>query len=241
MTGVLYVGTSGFAYPDWAPRFYPAGTRASRLLAEYAIRLSAVELNNTFYQQPRPERVAAWLAATPDSFRFIVKAQRGGSLRAFGAAAPETIAWLTTPYRLFGERLGSVLYRVPGAIKRDDDRLAALLGAWPRDLPLTIEFQHPSWIDDSVLALLRASNAVLCATDIDDVPPPDLRLTGPFAYVRLRRTSYSSADLDDWAARLVPFLSDGRNAYVFLRHDAEGEAALRASALRDRVERLLDS
>ena len=42
MSGTLRVGTSGFAYPDWAPAFYPAGLRAEDLLRAYAERLSAV-------------------------------------------------------------------------------------------------------------------------------------------------------------------------------------------------------
>src|ERR1044071_9523212 len=90
--GRLYVGTSGFAYPDWAPVFYPAGTRANQLLESYSGRLNAVELNNTFYQQPKPDKVAAWLAATPADFRFVVKAQRGGSMRAFGASPTQATA-----------------------------------------------------------------------------------------------------------------------------------------------------
>src|SRR5688572_23701069 len=83
--GRLFVGTSGFAYKDWTPLFYPADWRSDALLEHYATRLNAVELNNTFYRQPRPDHVASWLAATPESFRFIVKAQRGGSIRAFGS------------------------------------------------------------------------------------------------------------------------------------------------------------
>ena len=82
MTGRLLVGTSGFAYPDWAPRFYPAGAKADALLPFYGTRFAAVELNNTFYQQPTEAKVRAWLAATPTNFRFSVKAQRGGSMRA---------------------------------------------------------------------------------------------------------------------------------------------------------------
>ena len=77
MTGTVRVGTSGFAYPAWAPRFYPAGLRGDALLRHYASRLSACELNNTYYQQPTPSKVAAWLDATPPDFRFAVKAQRG--------------------------------------------------------------------------------------------------------------------------------------------------------------------
>ena len=31
VAGRLFAGTSGFAYPGWAPRFYPAGLAADRL------------------------------------------------------------------------------------------------------------------------------------------------------------------------------------------------------------------
>lgn len=233
--GRLLVGTSGFAYPDWAPIFYPAGTRADALLRAYSVRLPAVELNNTFYQQPRPEKVAAWLAATPEDFRFVVKAQRGGSLRAFGSAASQTVEWLTGPYRAFGDRLGCVLYRVPREIVRNDERLASLLGVWPADLPLTVEFQHPTWQTDEVLGLLATRGAALCATDLDDMDAPDLRRTADHLYLRLRRTSYTADELSAWAERLEAFIADGLDCYVFFRHDESGESGLRAMALRERI------
>ncbi len=238
--GRLYAGTSGFSYPRWAPVFYPPGTRGDALLRSYAERLASVELNNTFYQHPTAPKIEAWLAATPADFRFTVKAQKGGSLRAMRGDPAATVPWLSAPYRWFGERLGSVLYRVPEATRRDDAALAALLGAWPQDLPLTMEFQHPSWQDDTVHALLREHGAVLCATDLEsDSFLPDLRVTGPFLYVRLRRESYGSEDLAAWAARLAPFLADGLNAYVFFRHDETGKSALRAIDLTARVRTLV--
>jgi uncharacterized protein YecE (DUF72 family) len=228
----LYVGTSGFAYPAWSPRFYPAGTRGDALLRTYSERLNAVELNNTFYQQPRPERVTAWLAATPPDFRFVVKAQRGGSMRAFGSAATETVEWLTRPYRLFGERLGAVLFRVPNNVRRSDHQLRALLDAWPHDLPMVAEFQHDSWHVDETYRLLTDHGVALCSTDLDDQPPPDLRLTGRIAYLRLRRTAYTDDDLAVWAGRLSAFLDSGTDCYVFFRHDADGTSAVRALTMQ---------
>jgi uncharacterized protein YecE (DUF72 family) len=233
--GRLYVGTSGFSYTDWAPRFYPPGTRSTDLLREYSARLPAVELNNTFYRQPRPEAVAGWLANTPADFRFAVKAQRGGSMRAFGEAAQQTIAWLTGPYRLFGERLGCVLFRVPEQVRRDDLALASLLAAWPADMALALEFQHESWHVGEVYDRLAERSAALCATDLDGQLTPDLRRTAPLLYLRLRRTDYTPAELDVWAARLAVFLADGADCYVFFRHDESGESALRAAALREAV------
>jgi uncharacterized protein YecE (DUF72 family) len=233
--GRLYAGTSGFAYPAWAPRFYAAGTRSGDHLRAYAARLPAVELNNTFYQQPTEAKIQGWLAASPDAFRFCVKAQRGGSFRALRDGPEQTLAWLTPPYRAFGARLGCVLFRVGEETPRDDAALGRLLAAWPPALQIALEFQHPSWTDDAVHARLRTHDAVLCATDRDGADPPDIRVTGPFLYLRLRREAYDEADLDDWAARIEPFLADGLDAYVFFRHDADGTSALRAEGFAARL------
>jgi uncharacterized protein YecE (DUF72 family) len=189
-------------------------------------------LNNTFYQSPSESKVAAWLAATPPDFRFSVKAQRGGSWRAMSGAPDPGLPWLTEPYRRFADRLGTVLFRVPDNVRRDDGRLAAMLTAWPRELPLTVEFADPSWSVDETVTLLRDAGAVLCATEgPDDQEPPVLRRTGPFLYLRLRRHEYSDDELVTWRARLEPFLAAGDDAFVFFRHDETGRGAELAEAL----------
>jgi uncharacterized protein YecE (DUF72 family) len=48
---------------------------------------------------------------------------------------------------------------------------------------------------------------------------------------------YGTADLDAWAARLEPFLADGRDAYVFFRHDDRGATPGYAIALAARLSR----
>jgi uncharacterized protein YecE (DUF72 family) len=230
--GRALVGTSGFAHPDRAPRFHPAGPRGATLLHDYAARLPAVELHDTFCQRPTASKVASWLAAVPEPFRFAVTAQRGGAWRALRAGDPtDAVAWLTAPCRLFGGWLGCVLLRVDEAIARDDGALERFLAAWPRELPVAFEFQHPSWEMDEVHALLRGAGACLVATDLDGAPEPPLRRLAPFLYLRLHRTAMTDADLDAWAARLAPFLEDGLDAFVFLRHDADGTSALRAERL----------
>jgi len=226
MTGRLRTGTSGFAYPAWAPRFYPPGTRGPELLRHYASRLATVELNNTFYRTPSPAAIAGWLAATADDFRFAVKAQKGGSWRAIRTDPTESVPWLTTPLRAFGERLGTVLFRVPEGVQRDDERLAAMLAVWPRELPLAMEFQEPSWHVDETFAALRDAGAALVTTDLpDDAEPPTIRRTGPLLYLRLRRADYSSDELRRWLDRLEPFLADDVDALVYFRHDDVGRGA----------------
>jgi uncharacterized protein YecE (DUF72 family) len=233
--GRLRTGTSGFAYPAWSPRFYPTGTRGPALLRHYGSRLATVELNNTFYRQPSPAAVEGWLDATPDDFRFAVKAQRGSSWRALQVDPAESVAWLTTPLRRFGERLGTILFRVPDGVVRSDERLAGLLSAWPADLPLALEFQDPSWHVDEVFGAVREAGAAIVTTDLDDDPePPTIRRSGPFLYLRLRRADYAPDELARWLDRLEPFLADGIDAFVYFRHDEVGrgaELALELAAL----------
>jgi uncharacterized protein YecE (DUF72 family) len=237
--GRLRTGTSGFAYPAWSPRFYPPGTRGPALLRHYGSRLATVELNNTFYRQPSPAAIDGWLAATPDDFRFAVKAQRGSSFRTLQPDAAESVAWLTTPLRRFGDRLGTVLFRVPDGVVRSDERLAGLLSAWPADLPLALEFQDPSWHVDEVFAAVRAIGAALVTTDLETDPePPTIRRTGPFLYLRLRRPDSPRDELERWLGRLEPFLADGMDALVYFRHDEVGrgaELAIELAELGDRA------
>jgi len=237
--GRLRAGTSGFAYAGWIPRFYPPGLASSRFLEHYAGRLSAVELNNTFYRSPSQPSIAGWLAATPADFRFAIKAQRGGSYRALQVDPATSVPWLTGPYRAFGERLGTVLFRVPDGVGRDDGRLAALLAAWPRDLPLTLEFQDPSWHVDETFEALARAGAALCTTELpEDAEPPTIRRTGSFLYLRLRRHEYTTIELASWAARIEPFLTAGDDAFVFFRHDDVGRGPELADELAREVARL---
>lgn len=226
MAGRLRTGTSGFAYPAWAPRFYPVGLKGPALLRHYGSRLATVELNSTFYRRPSAAAVEAWLAATPPDFRFAVKAQRGSSFRALQPDPAESVAWLTDPLRRFGDRLGTILFRIPEGVTRDDGRLAGLLGAWPADLPLALELHDPSWHVDEVFGAVRDAGAALVTTDHEDDPePPALRRSGPFLYLRLRRPDYSPDALRRWLDRLEPFLADGVDAYVYFRHDEVGRGA----------------
>jgi uncharacterized protein YecE (DUF72 family) len=241
-TGVLRVGTSGFAYPGWRDRFYPADLPNRDFLSFYASRFPACELNGTFYARPSPRAISGWLAATPDSFRFIVKAQRGGALRALYATPAESVAWLTDPLPIFGARLGGVLFRVPREARRrgpeDDARLRAVLTAWPRGITLVVELQDPAWHIDETFASLTEAGAILCATDLDTPPePPTLRVTGPALYLRLRRATYSPDELESWAARAAPFLAAGTDVWAFFRHDELGFATERATMFREAVER----
>lgn len=172
----------------------------------------------------------------------MVKAQRGGSMRAFLMAPAESVPWLTESLPAFGQRLGAVLFRVPANVRRAPDgagdaRLAALLGEWPRSVPLALEFQHESWHVDETFDAVRGARAALVTTELpEDSEPPTIRVTGPYLYLRLRRHDYDATEIAAWAERMRPFLDAGHDAYVFFRHDGTGRATELARELQVAVE-----
>jgi uncharacterized protein YecE (DUF72 family) len=231
--GRAYVGTSGFAYGTWIPRFYPDGTRPKDFLRAYATKLRSVESNFTFNRLPSENALAAWIAATPEDFRFAVKASRRithiGLLRETSDSLPRFLDRV----RALGGRLGCVLFQTPPWLRRDDELLRSFLRALPRDAPrAAFEFRDGSWYDEAVYALLRERNAALCTAEGERAPAP-FTLTADFAYVRLRNKDepYTAGSLDAWRERFRATLDGGRDVYVYLYHDEHGENALAATEL----------
>ena len=64
---MIWIGTSGYNYPEWKGTFYPADLPASKMLAFYSARFPTVEINYTFYRLPTEKLVAGWAAGTPSS------------------------------------------------------------------------------------------------------------------------------------------------------------------------------
>src|SRR5438552_19044065 len=76
MAGPVRVGCSGWSYPHWRGRFYPEKLPAREHFAFYARHFDTVELNNSFYRQPPPERFDAWREQAPAGILFAVKGSR---------------------------------------------------------------------------------------------------------------------------------------------------------------------
>ena len=73
---MIWVGTSGYNYPEWKGSFYPADLAAAKMLPYYAARFPTVEINYTFYRMPSEKLLAGWAAQVPKTFRFTLKAPR---------------------------------------------------------------------------------------------------------------------------------------------------------------------
>jgi uncharacterized protein YecE (DUF72 family) len=216
----LYIGTSGWAYPEWKPGFYPAEVPRSRFLAYYASKLSACEINATFYKAQERDVVARWVEQASDGFLFALKAHRAlthaKSIAPEGIRAERLATFLETA-SWFGKHRGPLLFQLPAYRKLDLEALSALLGRIPGGMPFAFEFRDASWNRADVVDAIVAAGGTICHSDttgrVPDTFPP-----GPFAYVRMRAERYPTKKRAAWRKLLEREAGD-RDVYVFTKHE----------------------
>ena len=185
----LRIGTSGWNYPSgrgsWKGIFYPPASKGRRTrgaakpkfdeLAYYAEHFDTVEINTTFYGQPRAAVAETWVDRTPAGFEFSLKLYRGLT-HADTSSVPPLDLDAIDEYRRGIEplaaagKIGALLAQFPPSFKQTAESqgyLDALLKRF-HDYPVAVELRHRSWSDNfhSTLSLLNSHNAAL--TQIDE-------------------------------------------------------------------------
>ncbi len=234
---MIYIGTSGWAYPRWRGRFYPAALPSTGFLEYYATRLNAVEVNYTFCGRHvlRESVAKRWLAQTPQNFVFAFRGPKPIThfhrhrLRDVG----ELVRRFETALAPFqrAERLGPVLFQLPATFPADPKTLDDFLNRWPRELRVSFEFRNASWFTDEVYAILRRHGAALCLAERDEMATPEIRTAG-FAYLRLRKSSYPPAALQKIAVRTKRHARSG-DVFAFFRQTADKGPSYAQAAARE--------
>jgi uncharacterized protein YecE (DUF72 family) len=217
----VLAGTSGFSFDEWQGRFYPTGLSANDRLLHYASRLCSVEINNTFYQMPKPALLERWRDAVPDDFRFALKAPRRLTHSQRLKTESNSLGYFFAAASTLGQKLGPLLFQLPPFLRKDAPLLAEFVAQLPATLQVAIEFRHRSWFDDEVYALLASKNVALCGGDSDErTYSPPFIATADFGYLRLRAPSYDASSLRAWSERILA--ERWTNAYVYLKHEVLG-------------------
>jgi uncharacterized protein YecE (DUF72 family) len=199
--GEVRVGTSGWNYPSgkgtWNGLFYPKtrskreGTDRFDELVFYAEHFNTVEVNSTFYGQPRADVTRGWAARTPSGFDFSLKLyqkfthpkmfKETALKRAPGSEGEllDLLAEVTQsdiddfragiePLAAAG-KIGALLAQFPPSFKDSSpsrDYLAQLLRAFAEH-PVAVELRHRSWSDaiGETLSVLNAFGAAWVQID----------------------------------------------------------------------------
>ncbi len=220
----IWVGTSGYNYPEWRGSFYPEKFPTAKMLPYYAERFSTVEVNYTFYRMPNAKTIANWNAETPDGFTFTLKASRKITHDARLKDVGENLRYFLDTARALGSKLGPILFQLPPYFRKNPDhldRLNGVLAFLPEGLRAVFEFRHESWFGDDVYDLLKSRNAALCIADNENGTTP-LVATADFGYFRLRDEGYTAEDLGKWTETVKRLGAAWRDTFIYFKHEESG-------------------
>jgi uncharacterized protein YecE (DUF72 family) len=262
--GAIRIGIGGWTFAPWRGVFYPGDLAQKNELAYASQRLTAIEINATYYGSQKPETFRRWASETPDGFVFTLKGSRFCTNRRVLAEAGESIARFFDQGVLeLGDKLGPVLWQFAPTKKFDEADFGGFLEQLPktidgRALRHCVEVRHDSFVCPAFADLLRRFGVPVVFAD-HFTYPAIADVTGDFVYARLQTgsddvdTAYEPAVLDAWAGRLATWSEGGqpddlqladpvhtptkapREVFAFIIHEGKVRAPAGAMALIERL------
>lgn len=245
-SGSIRVGIGGWVYPPWRGSFYPAGLRQAEELSYASRRVTAIEINGTFYRTQAPASFRKWHDETPADFVFSLKGPRFLThRRELASAAPYMERFFASGFLELGGKLGPILWQFAPTLAFDPADFAAFLALLPdrlegRPIRHVVEVRHDSFRTAEFFNLLRCRNIAVALVD-DAKYPGFTELTADFAYLRLRRCAehepfgYPPAALDDWMRRLKEWSAEGRDSFLYFINGFKIRAPAAAQMLLARL------
>ena len=231
----LWVGTSGYNYPEWKGSFYPEKMPAAKMLPYYAERFTTVEINYTFYRMPNEKILGGWDRETPPGFRLTLKAPKRITHIARLKDCADPLAYFMKTAATLGPKLGAILFQLPPYFRKDLIVLDEFLRSLPQDTCAAFEFRHASWMDPEVFARLKARNLALCIADSEKFSTP-LEITASYGYFRLRDEGYTPAELGRWARQILDRAGHLSDVFVYFKHEEAGKGPEFANILKAALE-----
>ena len=205
----IRVGIGGWVYAPWRDNFYPKGLTQKRELEYASRRVTAIEVNGTWYGAQKPATYARWRDETPQGFVFSAKAPMritmSRTLAKTGGAIDDFLGGIAT----LGAKLGPIVWQFEKGLRIDREAFDAFLPLLPKTVGDTrlrhvLDVRDPHFVDAGYLDRARAHGMATVFTDSDD-HPSFADLTADFVYARLMRsradiaTGYGGGELDRWA------------------------------------------
>lgn len=217
----IRVGVGGWVFEPWRGVFYPKGLPHKQELAFASRRLTAIEINSTYYSTQSPATFRRWADEAPDGFVFTLKGSRFVTNRRQLAGAKESIQrYVEQGLTELGPKLGPIFWQFAPTKTFDAADFEAFLELLPAEadgvrLRHAVEVRHDSFRTPAFISLLRRFNTPAVFADHASYPGvPDV--TGDFVYARLQtgsdavETAYPPSELDAWTRRLKVWAEGGR-------------------------------
>jgi len=256
----LYIGPSGWSYPDWEGIVYPQpAPRGFDALAYMSRYFNALEVNTSFYRPCQARMTQSWARRIrdPARFRFVFKLhQRFTHQRQepYAHGDVERFKQGLVPVAEAG-LLGCILMQFPWSFRCTESAFGWLqrLRDDFGEFPLAVEVRHASWDRPDARERLGTMGLSLCTIDQPRLPnclTPAAHVTGPIGYVRLhgRRAQtwfaegiesherydylYGEDELRDLAGLIRDVAARSKVVFVFANNHYRGQGPANALQLR---------
>jgi len=210
-TPAIRIGTGGWTFEPWRDNFYPKGLAHHRELEFASRKLTAIEINATYYRLQKPESFAKWRDSTPEGFVFSVKAsQYSTNRRVLGEAGESIERFFASGLGELGDKLGPIVWQFATTKVFDPQDFGAFLDLLPSRLgTLTlrhaVEARHRSFMTPEFVALARRHGVAIVFADSDSYPS-FAESTADFIYARLMKTEAHQAN--GYAPERIVFWAD---------------------------------
>ncbi|MCL1635698.1 DUF72 domain-containing protein [Luteimonas sp. SX5] len=234
------IGCAGWSIPARHRPLFGAG---DSVLACYATRFDAVEVNSSFYRPHQRKTYERWARSVPAHFRFSVKAPRTIThdlrLERTGAALDRFVEEIGG----LGDKLGGVLVQLPPSLAFDARIAANFFGMLRRrsSARIACEPRHRSWFSDAAQALWRRYRIARVGADPALCDEAAVAAgTGTWRYwrwhgsPRMYYSAYEDAALRALAADVAAESMSGTEPWIIFDNTALGHAigdALRLQSL----------
>jgi uncharacterized protein YecE (DUF72 family) len=128
-----------------------------------------------------------------------------------------------------GRKRGPILLQLAPSHTANHALLEGALAAFPKDVPLAVEFRHPSWFSDATRDLLQQHRAALCLADSPRRNQPVWR-TAAWGFVRFHEgrgshaPGYDRDALKRWVDRIAGMWRSDEDVYAYFNNDTAGYA-----------------
>jgi len=256
----LYIGTSGYDYPEWKGKFYPEKLKRADFLSYYATQFNSLELNGTYYKMPTKEQMQNMITRTDNKVKFTVKAFQDLT----HSEDKNNFQSLITDFKKAIEPLQKdnlllcVLFQFPQSFHYDkteriylDTLLKEVSG-----IPSVVEMRNTQWQTGQVYNALRQRQAGWCITDnpaLKNLPKLEYITTSEIAYLRFhgRNTQnwysgnnvsrydylYTDEELGTFINPILELLKHAKVVQLFFNNHAKSQATVNAK----KIELLLKS
>ncbi|MBK8837666.1 MAG: DUF72 domain-containing protein [Hyphomonadaceae bacterium] len=245
MAHPIRVGVGGWNFEPWDETFYPPGLSKAKQLNYMSRKMTAIEVNATYYSSFKPETFAKWAEASPDGFVFSLKAHRFSTVRKTKEDMKKSVdLFLGQGITRLKEKLGPINWQFPGTRKFDAEYFNAFLSVLPKEkdkqsLRHALEVRGLGFDVPEFYDLLTKHGATVVYAEDDEFPK--LRHQGSsFAVARLMQSQsdetggYPAAEIGRFA-KLVTGWSKKQDVFAFFISGAKERNPAAAMALQERL------